>query len=228
MLSQIQEKLIKSLQNNKGRDKANLWLVEGAKFLELAGSAVQLTFTAEDTTNFHLLTTTNSPPVIAGTVRPPHFQLAEVAIKKTILLLDNIQDPGNLGTIIRLAGAFNAGLILFNCVDPGSPKVIRSSAGTVFQTPWLKMDLATIQKWLKTLPRPIYRLENTAQAQPLTVTSNKTLPAEILLVIGSEGQGITMPIDGESLFIQHQPLIDSINVATAVAIALFIRYQLNE
>jgi len=225
MLSQTQEKLIKSLQSNKGRAKANLWLVEGPKFLELAGPAVQLSFTATDTANFRQLITTDSPPTIAGTARPPHFQLADIIAKKTILLLDNIQDPGNLGTIIRLAGAFDAGLILLNCVDPGNPKVIRSSAGMIFQAPWLEMDLPTVQDWLKTVDLPVYRLENTKLATPLTIDSNKAWPAKILFVIGSEGQGITAPVNGQSLFIQHQPLIDSINVATAVAIALFIRYQ---
>ena len=225
MLSQAQEKLIKSLQTNKGRAKANLWLVEGPKFLELAGPAVQLTFTIQDSPNFHQLTTTDSPPAIAGTARPPKFTLADVFSKKTVLILDNIQDPGNLGTIIRLAAAFDASLVLYQCVDPGNPKVIRSSAGTVFQTPWLEADWLTLQKYLAESDRPIYRLENTSQAEQLTAGSSRSLPAEMILIAGSEGQGISLPIVGQSLFIKHQDLIDSINVATAVAIALFIRYQ---
>lgn len=224
MLSQTQEKLIKSLQSNKGRAKANLWLVEGQKFLELAGPAIQLTFTATDTARFRQLTTTDSLPTIAAIARPPQFEADDIKKQKTILVLDNIQDPGNLGTIIRLAGAFDAGLILVNCVDPGNPKVIRSSAGAIFKTPWLALDWPVANKFIQELSRPIYRLENTSQAKAINL-KNKTLPQEILLVVGSEGQGITLPINGQSLFIKHQPWIDSINVATAVAIALFTRYQ---
>ncbi|NCU44102.1 RNA methyltransferase [Candidatus Falkowbacteria bacterium] len=224
MLSQAQEKLIKSLHNNKGRAKANLWLVEGKKFLELAAPAIQLTFKATDTINFRQLTTTDSLPTIAAIARPPQFEITDIKKKKTILLLDNIQDPGNLGTIIRLAGAFDAGLIFLNCVDPGNPKVIRSSAGTIFKTPWLTMDWPASNKFIQELNRPIYRLENNPQATAINL-KDKSLPPEILLVVGSEGQGITAPIVGQSLFIEHQPWIDSINVATAVAIALFTRYQ---
>jgi TrmH family RNA methyltransferase len=224
MLSQGQEKLIKSLHNNKGRTKAGLWLVEGKKFLELAAPNIQLTFTAADTANFRQLTTTDSLPTIAALAQPPKFQPADIKRRKTILLLDNIQDPGNLGTIIRLAGAFDAGLILLNCVDPGNPKVIRSSAGTIFKTPWLDLDWPAAKQLIQELDRPIYRLENNHQAQALDIKSSN-LPPEILLVVGSEGQGITVPLPGKTLFINHQPWVESINVATAVAIALFVRYQ---
>lgn len=225
MLSQSQEKLIKSLHTNKGRLKTNLWLVEGSKFLELAGRLVQTTFTANDTPRFSQLTTTDTPPAIAGLAQPPHFQLADVLAKDTVLLLDNVQDPGNLGTIIRLAAAFDAGLLFCRCVDPGNPKTIRSSAGTVFQTPWLELTTQAVQNLCQGIDRPIYRLENTPAARPITTNQATNLPKQILLVVGSEGQGITLPIAGQSIFIKHQPLIDSINVATAVAIALFIRYQ---
>jgi tRNA G18 (ribose-2'-O)-methylase SpoU len=86
------------------------------------------------------------------------------------------------------------------------------------------MDWPASNKFIQELNRPIYRLENNPQATAINL-KDKSLPPEILLVVGSEGQGITAPIVGQSLFIEHQPWIDSINVATAVAIALFTRYQ---
>lgn len=225
MLSQTQEKLIKSLHNNRGRVKAGLWLIEGAKFLKLAGSSVKLKFSPSDSHNFAELTTTKTPPTEAGLVIPPQFQLTDIISQKTILLLDNIQDPGNLGTIIRLAGAFDTGLILCDCVDPGNPKVIRSSAGLVLKTPWIEMTKSAAINWLSTISWPIYRLENSQSAQELNLTNNNFLVDKVVIIVGSEGQGITLPIDTQSIAIKHKPLIDSINVATAVAITLFVRYQ---
>ena len=224
MLSHNQEKLIKSLHTNKGRAKAGLWLVEGQKLLELAAPYIQFTFTATDTANFHQLTTTDSQPTIAAIARPPQFQPQDIINKKTILLLDNIQDPGNLGTIIRLAGAFDAGLIFLHCVDPGNPKVIRASAGTVFKTPWLDLNWPTTQQLIQKIDRPVYRLENNHQGQAIDIKNNH-LPAKIILIVGSEGQGITVPLAGKTLFINHQPWVESLNVATAVAITLFVCYQ---
>ena len=225
MLSQTQEKLIKSLHNNRGRVKAGLWLIEGAKFLKLAGSSVKLKFSPSDSRNFAELTTTKTPPTEAGLVIPPQFQLTDIISQKTILLLDNIQDPGNLGTIIRLAGAFDTGLILCDCVDPGNPKVIRSSAGLVLKTPWIEMTKSAAINWLSTISWPIYRLENSQSAQELNLTNNNFLVDKVVIIVGSEGQGITLSIDTQSIAIKHKPLIDSINVATAVAITLFVRYQ---
>jgi len=225
MLSLSQEKLIKSLQTNKGRHKAGLWLVEGKKFIELAGNSVKTIFTAADTPNYRSLITTDTPPTIAATATIPSFSLKTISTKNTVLILDNIQDPGNLGTIIRLAAAFQAGLLLYRCVDPGNPKVIRSSAGTIFQTPWQEITSVDLTKFCTETNRPIYRLENNEQAQKLTPTTAAQLPLELILIAGSEGQGISLPWGQYSLAIDHSPMVESLNVATAVAIALFIRYQ---
>lgn len=225
MLSLAQEKLIKSLQTNKGRQKAGLWLVEGKKFIELAGNSVKTIFTPADTVNYRALTTTDTPPTIAATATIPSFSLEEIKAQKTILILDNIQDPGNLGTIIRLAAAFQTGLLLYRCVDPGNPKVIRSSAGAIFQTPWQEIDLDNLNKFCSASGRPIYRLENNKQAQPLNSETINQLPQELIIIAGSEGQGITLPLGNQSLAINHNPAIESLNVATAVAITLFTCYQ---
>ncbi|HNW56006.1 MAG TPA: RNA methyltransferase [bacterium] len=225
MLSLAQEKLIRSLQTNKGRLKSGLWLVEGKKFIELAGSSVKSTFTAEDTPKYSSLTTTDTPPTIAAIATAPSFSLDKILAKKTILILDNIQDPGNLGTIMRLSAAFNAGLLLYRCVDPGNPKVIRSSAGTIFQVPWQEASLEEITSICQKTNRPIFRLEKTKQAKILNIKDGQQLPKDIILLAGSEGQGITLPLAGESLAIEHAATVESLNVATAVAIALFTCYQ---
>lgn len=228
MLSQRQEKLIKSLHTEKGRKKAKLWLVEGTKCLESAGPAVQLRFGPEDSRHFSYLTTTDTPPTIAGLAIAPQFQLSDVTAKKTILVLDHLQDPGNVGTIIRLAKAFNAGIILCECADPGNTKVIRSSAGSVFTTPWIIMSSQMVSEWLAETDFIIYRLENKKGAQELNVKSSKFLSTDqIIIIVGSEGHGIKLKVSGQAIAIRHEPSVDSLNVAAAVAIALFLRYQNN-
>ena len=228
MLSHRQEKLIKSLHTGKGRESAKLWLVEGLKCLESAGPAVQLRFGPEDSHHFTQFTTTDTPPSIAGLAVAPQFQLNDITTKKTILVLDHLQDPGNVGTIIRLAKAFNAGLILCECADPGNSKVIRSSAGLVFTTPWIIMSPQMISEWLAGTDFIIYRLENKKGAEELNTKSNKFLSADkIIIIVGSEGQGIKLKVAGQAIAIRHESSVDSLNVATAVAIALFLCYQKN-
>jgi len=226
MLSQKQEKLIKSLHTSKGREKHKLWLVEGVKCLESAGPAIQLQFGPQDSHHFAQLITTDTPPRVAGLAVAPQFQLKDIITKKTILVLDHLQDPGNVGTIIRLAKAFNAGLILCECADPGNAKVIRSSAGLVFTTPWIIMSPQEVSEWLAETDIIIYRLENKQGAEELNIKPSKFLSADkIIIIVGSEGQGIKLKVAGQAIAIRHESSVDSLNVAAAVAIALFLRYQ---
>ena len=143
MLTNSQQKLIKSLHTKKGRQKTDLCLVEGKKNIELAADLIEYTFTKEDTPQFDKLVTTETPQDIAGVAKIPAYKLEDIKKHDCIVVLDNIQDPGNVGTILRLCLGFDAALILINSADPTSPKVIRSSAGAVFQTNWLKSTRTT-------------------------------------------------------------------------------------
>ncbi len=107
MLTLNQEKLIKSLDTQKGRKESGLCLVEGEKNLAAAQNFLEFTFSYADTPNFERLVTTQTPQDKAGVARIPKFELAELENKKTILVLDGVQDPGNVGAIFRLASGFD-------------------------------------------------------------------------------------------------------------------------
>lgn len=219
MLSQAEEKRIRSLHAKKGRKETGLCLVEGEKNIEAAGDAVEFTFTKEDSVRFEQLVTTDTPQEIAAVAKIPSFSRDDILEAKTIIVLDGVQDPGNVGTILRLCLAFNASLILIESADPASPKVIRSSAGALFHLPWMRMSRAEAHGFLTDLDRPIYRLEK----NDASVSIDKMSKEPIALIAGSEGQGIELTIPGESVAIAHDPRIESLNVGTALAIALHAR-----
>ena len=223
MLTKNQEKLIRSLHTKKGRLTANQCLVEGQKVIDTAGAAVDFTFSSADTENFADLVTTETPQDIAAVANTPRWKMDTIASYPTIVLLDGVQDPGNVGTILRLCLGFKAALILVDSVDVTNPKVVRSSVGALFHVPWQVVKRSELETYLSTLgKRSMIRLEHTALAVPLEAVSFK-MPC--IIIAGSEGKGITVPLNGQSVYIAHEAALESLNVATALAITLSHLYN---
>jgi TrmH family RNA methyltransferase len=218
MLSLNQVKLIRSLNTKKGREKSGLCLVEGEKVIKTAGDAVEYTFTKKDTSNFDNLVTTETPQNIAAVASIPKWTLDDIKSNKIIVVLDGVQDPGNVGSILRLCLGFNAGLILIDSADVTNPKVIRSSVGAMFQVPWMHVSQDEASKIIKSLKIPVYRLEKKKDA--LDIKKVK-LKKPLILIAGSEGGGIQSKIKGEFIFIDHNSALESLNVGHSVAIALY-------
>ena len=219
MLSKAQEKLILSTHTNKGREKTGLVLIEGETILKEAGNHVELFFDETDTPNFSKLVTTTTPQMKAGLARLPAWSLGDVLKKKMVVVLDHIQDPGNLGTILRSALGFDASLILVECVDLGNPKVIRASAGSVFHVPCVSLSRDEAETWLTEANRSVYRLELSQKAIDISELPNDPL----IVIAGSEGQGIQLNIKAPSVKISHQKKLESLNVAVAVSLLLYRR-----
>ncbi len=217
MLSINQEKLIRSLATKKGREKFGLCLVEGEKVIKTAGDAIKYTFTSKDTPNFKKLVTTETPQNISAVASIPKWTLNDIKSKKIIVVLDGVQDPGNVGAILRLCLGFNANLILIDSADVTNPKVIRSSVGAMFQVPWFHITSHESIKLIKNLNLPIYRLENKKGA---TDIKKSKLKAPLILIAGSEGKGIQSRIKGDSIFINHNNKLESLNVGHSLAITL--------
>jgi len=220
MLTPGQERRIRALHIKKGRIKHGQCLVEGEHAVESAASFVEYTFSREDTPDFDELVTTETPQDIAAVARIPLFTIEDVMSSNTVLVLDNVQDPGNVGAIIRLCKAFDASLILVSSVDPTNPKTLRSSTGMIFSVPWLKVHEDDIEDVISQNSREIFRLEKRDVSQDISVIQNDK---PIFLFVGSEGSGINLPINGTSVSINHSATLESINVGNAVAITLFLR-----
>lgn len=218
MLTKAQERLIRSLHTRKGREKSGLCLVEGKKNIDTAGSAVEFIFSPEDTGQFKNLVTTETPQTAAAVARIPRYTEADLKTKSTIVVLDGVQDPGNIGSIIRLCLGFDASLLLVESVDVSNPKVIRSSAGALFGVPWLEIERTGAGSYIENFDRPIYRLEKSSRSV------KKIDDGPIILVAGSEGNGILLDIIGKSFSIRHNAALESLNVGHALAIVLASRY----
>ena len=141
--------------------------------------------------------------------------------QRGMLLLDGIQDPGNLGTILRTADALQVPVALLEgCADPFSHKVVRASMGAVFRTPpmqttWEQVKAACAQA---EIPVAVTALSERAE----DIRSAKL--GSIAVVIGSEGQGVRKEIlesSQASLIIPMNPDCESLNAAIAAAIVMW-------
>jgi RNA methyltransferase, TrmH family len=140
--------------------------------------------------------------------RPP----SRFADDKLVAALDGVQDPGNVGTIVRLAAAFDAGIaILPGCADPFSPKAIRASAGAILSVPIAQV---TAQQLIDTGRPLLYADARGDMAAP---------PRNAILVLGSEGSGVSTAIreHGKAIGIKTTGRVESLNVAAAASILLW-------
>ncbi len=143
-----------------------------------------------------------------------------------MLLLDGIQDPGNLGTILRTADAMNVKVALLEgCADPYSHKVVRASMGAVFRTPVVQTTWQEAQASLRAAGIPVAVTALTDRARDIRRADVKTMA----VVIGSEGQGVRREVlesaDAE-LIIPMQPHCESLNAAIAAAVVMWQMEQL--
>lgn len=221
MLTKKQEGLIRKLHRKKGRRDNNMTLVEDSKLIEAAGNLVEFTFTRKDTNNYDDLLTTRTPQDTAGVARLPEWSRKDIEDKPTILVLDGVQIPGNVGTMLRLCLGFDAALISVASVDVSNPKVVRASAGALFDVPVLELSEDDAVDYVNGLGRDIFRLEAGAGSKTTHAVKTKN-PA--VVIAGSEAHGISLPIKGQGLTIQHNPKLESLNVSHAAAIALHERY----
>lgn len=224
MLSLVKINQIKLLHTNKGRDKSGLCLVEGEKSIAMAKDMVEYTFSVEDTEYFKELVSTQAPQSIAAVARIPQWAKLDIEKSRTIVVLDGVQDPGNVGTILRLCSGFDATVLALESVDITNPKVIRSSAGAMFMVPWLKMNRPNGHAYLEKLSasRKIFRLEKKSNGKNI---EELTTASDIILIAGSEGNGIILDTTGTSISINHNKNLESLNISHALAIALHSRYQ---
>ncbi len=145
----------------------------------------------------------------------------EFVPKPGMLLLDGIQDPGNLGTILRTADALDVPVALLEgCADPYSHKVVRASMGAVFRTPVQQTTWAQAQKACADAQIDIAVTAMSGRAEDL----RKAPLQEMAVVIGSEGQGVRKEIledAARELIIAMNPRCESLNAAIAAAIVMW-------
>ena len=233
MLSKNQQKNIRQLSRKKYRQESGLFVAEGEKLVhELLNSVwkadqiysteplQQTPYTLVHLSEMKKISHLSSPSPILGVFHLPHYDSSAVNHQEFSLVLDNIADPGNLGTIIRLCDWFGVKNIFCssNSVDCFNPKVVQSTMGSIARVRCHYVDLHTL----------IEDCDAKVFAATLDGSSHykESFPSQGLLVMGSESHGIS-----EALLekIDHRITIpsfggrggaESLNVATATAILL--------
>lgn len=225
-------KELSKLKTKKIRDKQNMFLIEGIhlvkeaydsgllkELLLLEGTEFQLDVETNYITENVLkhLSQVESPSGIIGICRAKEMTLQG----KKLLILDSVQDPGNIGTIIRSSVAFNIDTIIINdkCADIYSDKVIRSSQGMIFKTNIVKKDLSKFLNEIKG-KIPIYGTK---------VTGGKSLKklekiSEFAIIMGNEGKGVSenlLQLCDKYLYIPMNKACESLNVGVATSIILY-------
>lgn len=167
----------------------------------------------------------DAPQGVAALVRLKEFTLEDVIARSTtgpLVAVAGVQDPGNLGTILRSAEAFNAGGALLGegTVSPWNPKVVRASAGSVFRLPVARVKLAGVMERLR---QEGIRLVATSSHKGTPLPDAK-LSGRVAIFVGSEGAGIPKDlISGmdELLSIPHSSQVESLNAGVAASIVMY-------
>ena len=168
------------------------------------------------------LSTTETPQGVLFLCRTPDLALPERLTGGRYMVLDGVQDPGNLGTVWRTADAFGAdGLVLVHsCADPWSPKAVRSTMGACFRLPVWEADLHTLQARLDEGGVPLYATALREDTEDLRAQDLR----RCAVVIGSEGRGVseeTLALCGKTLKIPMRTRCESLNAAVAAAVVLW-------
>ncbi len=245
MLSKNKIKFIQSLDRKRIRDEHGVFLAEGNKLVEEAlssGFEIELLVATEEFLSernilpdpaFEIITTAResikkasllqSPQEALAVIKKPSLPASEIkCVGRLSLALDCIQDPGNLGTILRIANWFGIDQIICSpdTVDGYNPKVVQASMGAIFRVKLLYTGLFDFLQNEKKSGCPVYGTflegENIYQKQ---------LSPSGILVMGNEGNGISAeiePLISGKLFIpsfaDNNSKPESLNVAVATAI----------
>lgn len=191
---------------------------------ELESSGVPVNFTREADIN-KISDLKNSQGIVAVMRENEPVDFTEVTGRAVIVLCDGVQDPGNLGAMIRTSAAFNASGILLTgeTVDPYNPKVVRASSGTVLDLPVNTCDLEQVAS----LRNEGYRLLVSMPEAPtsLDVSELTQFQGPVIVCFGSEGRGVSLRLSelaDDYFTISIHDSVESLNVTVAAAITLFV------
>lgn len=228
--SKIKE--IKKLKNSKYSKEQKLFLIEGEHLVKEAFklNLLKLTISLDDVSYnvpnlivnksvLESLSSINSTPNIIGVCK---YIDENKPLGNRILILDNIQDPGNLGTIIRSSVAFNftSVVLSLDTVSKYNNKVIRSTQGMLFNTNVISCDIKELIKKLKDEDYMIYATDVVGGVNVKDIKK----PSKFAIVMGNEGSGVSSDIKALAdcnLYIKMNKDCESLNVAVASSILMY-------
>ncbi len=241
-------KELRSLADKKGRQKEKALLLEGVRLVTDAadfGAAIRYFVLSDGLLDksepflarfphhkiivlpdelFERVSETQTPQGLIAVVELPlHDEVGVLSKVSRIIALEGLQDPGNVGTIIRTADAcgFDAVLLSKDCVEPYNPKVVRSTMGSLFHLPVLVCEdiYSTLEELKK---RNISILA--AHPREAVPCWEADLSKRIALVIGNEGNGLSecmLELSDRKVMIPMAGRAESLNASIASAMLLY-------
>lgn len=186
-MTRISPRRAARLNTKKQREEHRLFLVEGPAFIrEAPRPPLQLFEAQEDVRRLSTLTTPTGPVGVFPFLDEPAKDLLSGADR--IIFLDGVQDPGNVGTVIRSAYAFGAAVVLSRgCADLYNPKTVRATMGSIFRVPISRE--AGVGEFLGEARRTGF---GTVAAVPEGGEAPRKMPAgRLVIAVGSEGAGLS-------------------------------------
>jgi len=252
VLSQRERSLLRGLRARRNRDREGLFLAEGprvvadllASSLELRLAVASSTFmdTAEgaalapalraravlrvvDDRVVKELAGTETPQGVLAAVVTPAISADDLPAHRGVVCvaLDGVQDPGNVGTLVRTAQALGCSgvVVLPGTADAWGPKVVRAAAGALFRLPVARVTVEECAAWAGA--RGITVLVADAGGEPVGHAARRRAEA-VLLVLGNEGAGVGAELRAAAdgvVAVPQRPGAESLNVAAAGAILLW-------
>jgi len=246
-VSRTKLKLLTSLKHKKYRAKHGLFLAEGSKIVReavkkntaieiflarrisnadlefLSGITIPQTVVAED--DFKKISQAATPQGVAALCRIPERNLEDIiAAGGPVVFIDGVQDPGNLGAILRAGWSFGIGGVLIapGTADPYGPEAVRGSMGAVFHLPPAKVQQPAAG--LEQLKDSGYTVYMADPEGPENLVNLDSAPVKFVLLLGSEARGPseeTIPLADKRIRIPQQPGSNSLNVAGAACVFLY-------
>lgn len=225
------------LKNKKNRILENKFIVEGYHLVEEAYKSCQLlqVLTTNENSKFKVDTILVTEAIIQklSSTKEPQDIIGIVEIKKPVwtkyskyLLLDDVSDPGNLGTIIRSSAALGieAIIVSMDTVDEYNDKVLRATQGAIFKIPIFRMNL---EEAIQELKKDGIKIMVTSLKNSTDLT-NITKPEKFGVILGNEARGVNekyLKQADEIVRIEMKNDVESLNVAMSAGIIIY--YLLN-
>ncbi len=244
---------IRDLRRRKGRERRGLALAEGVRLVEEAlaagvpmrGAVVSpalegtsrgkslksalaergIRLVEVDAGELDQLSDTEQPQGIVAVIEPRDWSLDQVPVApgSVVLVLDAVQDPGNVGTMLRTALALGAaGLVaLTGTAELANPKVLRGSMGALFRLPSVATTPEEFLSWIA--QRGLELWVTAADGEPLRRSHGSPRHSGLALVVGNEGAGVSPRLQAAArrrVAVPLAPGVESLNVAVAAGILL--------
>lgn len=238
IVTSLENEKVKSLvklQQKKYRDISKSYLVEGEHLVDEAykNDCIICVISLDETnyagvTNMQVsydvmkkISMMDTPPRIMALCKKAE---SNEIVGNKIVVLDGIQDPGNLGTIIRSSLAFNVSCIVLSksCVDLYNPKVLRATQGMIFHIPIVTIDTVDVIRLMQNKSIKVYgtSVVNGFDARLLSREEKENF----CLIMGNEGNGLSkeiLSLCDKNLYIPMNSKVESLNVGVACSILLY-------